>query len=140
MSGLVRYYTFDVSLVVIAPKLNAGPRELSICDPKAIPLILGFSSKTFKGPFYDSMEDSVSTTRDKVFHKQRRKVWDSSMKQCKYCVILMHSGMLMTSPQYLPHTAPNWKRSPTHCLNVSSKTLPSQLSSMRLRFITAMMS
>ena len=60
-----------------------GPRELSILDPQAIPLILGFSSKTFKGPFYDSMEDSVSTTRDKVFHKQRRKIWDSSIKQCE---------------------------------------------------------
>ncbi|KAF8850804.1 cytochrome P450 [Acephala macrosclerotiorum] len=61
--------------------VRTGPRELSIIDPQAIPLILGFSSKTFKGPFYDSMEDSVSTARDEVFHKQRRKVWDSSMKQ-----------------------------------------------------------
>jgi hypothetical protein len=60
-----------------------GPRELSITDPKALQIILGFNSKTFKGPFYDSMEESVSTTRDKVFHKQRRQVWDSSMKSCE---------------------------------------------------------
>ncbi|RDW83071.1 hypothetical protein BP5796_04562 [Coleophoma crateriformis] len=60
--------------------VRTGPRELSISDPRAIPHILGFSSKAFKGPFYDSMEDSVNTTRDRVFHKQRRKVWDSSMK------------------------------------------------------------
>lgn len=58
----------------------AGPRELSINDPKAIPLILGFTAKASKGPFYDSMEDSVSTTRDSAFHKQRRKVWDTSIK------------------------------------------------------------
>ena len=43
-----------------------GPRELSITDPSAIPYILGFASKTFKGPVYASMEESVSTTRDKV--------------------------------------------------------------------------
>jgi hypothetical protein len=61
----------------------SGPRELSITDPNAINAIYGFSSKTFKGPFYDSMEESVNTTRDKVFHKQRRIVWDSSMKSCK---------------------------------------------------------
>ncbi|RDW71423.1 hypothetical protein BP6252_07986 [Coleophoma cylindrospora] len=60
--------------------VRTGPRELSIGDPRAIPHILGVSSKAFKGPFYDSMEDSVNTTRDRVFHKQRRKVWDSSMK------------------------------------------------------------
>lgn len=61
-----------------------GPRELSITDPDALPIILGFSSKTFKGPFYASMEESVSTTRDKVFHKWRRQIWDSSMKSCEY--------------------------------------------------------
>lgn len=60
-----------------------GPRELSITDPKVIPIILGFGSKTFKGPVYASMEESVSTTRDKVFHKQRRQVWDSSIKSCE---------------------------------------------------------
>jgi hypothetical protein len=63
--------------------INTGPRELSIRDPKGIPLILGFTSKPFKEPFYDSMEDSVSTMRDKVFYKQRRKVWDTSMKSCE---------------------------------------------------------
>lgn len=60
--------------------VRTGPRELSVTDPKAISLIYGFTSKTFKGPAYASMEESVSTTRDKVFHKERRQVWDSSMK------------------------------------------------------------
>ena len=52
----------------------SGPTELSITDPKGTPILLGFSSKTSEGPFYDSMENLVSTTRDKVFHKQRRKI------------------------------------------------------------------
>lgn len=70
------------AIMLVMLSETVGPRELSITDPNALPIILGFSSKTFKGPFYDSMEESVSTTRDKAFHKQRRQVWDSSMKSC----------------------------------------------------------
>lgn len=64
--------------------VNGGPRELSICDARAIPSILGFKAKCEKGPFYDSMEQSVSSTRDEVWHKERRKVWDSAMKMCEF--------------------------------------------------------
>lgn len=79
----LKWYKVDAELhEKYGDYVRTGPREISVRDPLAIPLILGFSSKTFKGPFYDSMEDSVSTTRDKVFHKQRRKVWDSSIKSC----------------------------------------------------------
>ena len=60
-----------------------GPRELSITDPNALSYVLGFGAKTSKGPFYDSMEESVSTTTNKAFHKHRRHVWDSSMKLCE---------------------------------------------------------
>lgn len=59
---------------------DAGPRELSIYDPAAIQPILGFQSKTTKGPFYDVMEKSLHLNRDKVFHRQRRKIWDNAMK------------------------------------------------------------
>ncbi|KAJ5052122.1 uncharacterized protein L3040_001881 [Drepanopeziza brunnea f. sp. 'multigermtubi'] len=60
--------------------VRTGPRELSVADPAAVSHILGYGAKTHKGPFYESMEKSVSTTRDRNFHTQRRKVWDSSLK------------------------------------------------------------
>ncbi|OJJ42108.1 hypothetical protein ASPZODRAFT_137494 [Penicilliopsis zonata CBS 506.65] len=61
--------------------VRTGPRELVIFDSAAITPILGFASVTGKGPFYDSMETSVSTTRDHAFHRQRRKIWDLAFKQ-----------------------------------------------------------
>ncbi|KAL2061564.1 hypothetical protein VTL71DRAFT_6941 [Oculimacula yallundae] len=60
--------------------VRTGPRELSICDPAAIKCILGYGAKPGKGPAYDSMEESVNTTRDREFHTERRKIWDSSLK------------------------------------------------------------
>ncbi|PSN69408.1 cytochrome P450 [Corynespora cassiicola Philippines] len=60
--------------------VRTGPREISIFDPAAIQPMLGFKSKTTKGPFYDVMEKSLHLNRDKAFHRQRRKVWDNAMK------------------------------------------------------------
>ncbi|KAK7725396.1 hypothetical protein SLS57_003873 [Botryosphaeria dothidea] len=60
--------------------VRVGPRELSITDPDAILPILGPSAKTSKGPFYGSLEQSVHTTLDKEFHRQRRRVWDNGFK------------------------------------------------------------
>ncbi|CZT12527.1 related to pisatin demethylase cytochrome P450 [Rhynchosporium graminicola] len=60
--------------------VRTGPRELSIADPAAMRYILGYGAKPGKGPVYDSMEESVNTTRDRDFHTRRRKVWDSSLK------------------------------------------------------------
>ncbi|KAK2793068.1 hypothetical protein FQN52_002216 [Onygenales sp. PD_12] len=60
--------------------VRTGPRELLIFDPAAIVPILGFASITNKGPFYDSLEKSVNTSRDKDFHKKRRKIWDVAFK------------------------------------------------------------
>ncbi|KAL4926701.1 uncharacterized protein BDV17DRAFT_149951 [Aspergillus undulatus] len=57
-----------------------GPRELVIFDAAAVTPVLGFASVTGKGPFYDSMETSVNTTRDRVFHRKRGKVWDNAFK------------------------------------------------------------
>jgi cytochrome P450 len=61
--------------------VRTGPRELSIFDANAIQPILGANSKTSKGPFYDVFERNVHLTRDKVWHRQRRRVWDNGMKQ-----------------------------------------------------------
>ncbi|CAI6238131.1 unnamed protein product [Periconia digitata] len=60
--------------------VRTGPRELTIFDPTAIQAILGYSSVTSKGPFYDNMETSLHVTRDKTFHRQRRRIWDNGMK------------------------------------------------------------
>lgn len=61
--------------------VRTGPRELSIFDPEAVQALLGFQSKTYKGPFYDVMEKSLHLNRDKPWHRQRRKVWDNAMKK-----------------------------------------------------------
>ncbi|CAJ2511785.1 Uu.00g074100.m01.CDS01 [Anthostomella pinea] len=61
--------------------VRVGPRELSISDPDAITPVLGLSSKTTKGPFYGSLEQTVHTTRDRRFHRQRRRVWDNGFKE-----------------------------------------------------------
>lgn len=60
--------------------LAPGPRELSIADPEAIVPVLGSASRTSKGPFYGSMEQSLHTTRNKEFHRLRRRVWDNAFK------------------------------------------------------------
>ncbi|QGA22244.1 hypothetical protein EYB26_009960 [Talaromyces marneffei] len=61
--------------------VRTGPRELVIFDPAALTPVLGFASITGKGPFYDSMETSVNTSRDKEFHRKRRKIWDNAFKK-----------------------------------------------------------
>jgi hypothetical protein len=62
--------------------VRTGPREITIFDPAAVQPLLGVKSLTTKGPFYDVMETSLHLNRDKVFHKQRRKIWDNAMKEC----------------------------------------------------------
>lgn len=61
--------------------VRTGPRELSIFDPEAVQALLGFQSKTSKGPFYDVMEKSLHLNRDRPWHRQRRKIWDNAMKK-----------------------------------------------------------
>lgn len=61
--------------------VRTGPREIVIFDPAAIKPILGFNTKTTKGPYYDIMERSLHLNRDKSWHRQRRRVWDSGMKE-----------------------------------------------------------
>ena len=60
--------------------VRTGPRELTIFDPAAVQPILGFQSRTSKGPHYDILEKSVNLTRDRSWHRQRRKIWDNAMK------------------------------------------------------------
>ncbi|EED15645.1 cytochrome P450, putative [Talaromyces stipitatus ATCC 10500] len=58
--------------------VRVGPRELSIANPRALPIIYGHASQTTKGPFYDGAKPyiSVHSTRDKRDHARRRKMWD----------------------------------------------------------------
>ncbi|KAL1630131.1 hypothetical protein SLS54_000991 [Diplodia seriata] len=74
--------SYQLSKMVHASKTHPslGPRDLSITDPDAIIPILGPSAKTSKGPFYGALEQSVHTTLDKEFHRQRRRVWDNGFK------------------------------------------------------------
>jgi hypothetical protein len=37
-----------------------------------------------KGSDYDMMEKSLHMTRDKQFHRQRRRVWDNAFKASQY--------------------------------------------------------
>ncbi|BCS22088.1 cytochrome P450 [Aspergillus puulaauensis] len=54
------------------------PREISINNVDAIRDIHGTGSVCTKGPWYDGSlpAQSLHSTRDKVWHAQRRKVWD----------------------------------------------------------------
>lgn len=61
-----------------------GPREITIGDPAAIHVVHGLKTKVKKGPFYAALTDSLHTTDDAVFHRERRKVWDFAMKECTY--------------------------------------------------------
>jgi cytochrome P450 len=60
--------------------IRTGPRELSIANADAIPLIHGPMSRCQKSPFYSATACiegySVHSTRSKTDHKQRRKIWD----------------------------------------------------------------
>ncbi|BCS24988.1 cytochrome P450 [Aspergillus puulaauensis] len=77
----IRWYrTLDALHQQYGDFVRTGPRELVIFDAEAITPVLGFASITGKGPFYDSMETSVNTTRDREFHRKRRKVWDNAFK------------------------------------------------------------
>ncbi|OAG07002.1 putative benzoate 4-monooxygenase cytochrome P450 [Paraphaeosphaeria sporulosa] len=61
--------------------VRTGPRELLVFDVAAVNAVLGFGSRAGKGPFYDSFERSLHLTRDRTWHRQRRKVWDTGLKQ-----------------------------------------------------------
>ncbi|OKL55488.1 hypothetical protein UA08_09188 [Talaromyces atroroseus] len=50
-------------------------------DPAAIQLVHGLKATVKKGPFYAQLTDSVHTTDDPIFHKERRKIWDFAMKE-----------------------------------------------------------
>jgi len=63
--------------------IRTGPRELSIINADAVPLIHGSLSKCRKTTWYSGAYfiegASVHSTRDKQEHKERRKVWDRAL-------------------------------------------------------------
>jgi cytochrome P450 len=59
---------------------HEGPRDLIIFDANAIKPILGSNAQTRRGPFYSASELSLHVSRDKSFHRQRRKIWDMAFK------------------------------------------------------------
>jgi hypothetical protein len=61
--------------------VRTGPRELTIFDPGALQALLGPQSKTTKGPFYDILDKSLNLNRDRVWHRQRRNIWDNAYKK-----------------------------------------------------------
>lgn len=61
--------------------VRTGPRELTIFDPEALQALLGSQSKTSKGPFYDILDKSLHLNRDRIWHRQRRNLWDNAFKK-----------------------------------------------------------
>lgn len=61
--------------------VRTGPRELTIFDPEALQALLGSQSKTSKGPFYDILDKSLHLNRDRMWHRQRRNLWDNAFKK-----------------------------------------------------------
>ncbi|KIW05638.1 uncharacterized protein PV09_03509 [Verruconis gallopava] len=62
--------------------VRLGPRDLSIADVNAIPVIHGVGTKCRKGLWYGAGEHvegfSLHTTRDKKDHRERRRIWDKA--------------------------------------------------------------
>jgi cytochrome P450 family 628 len=62
--------------------VSQGPRELSITDVNAIPVIHGYNSKCKKTLWYNNAVGveglSVHTTQDRADHRERRKTWDKA--------------------------------------------------------------
>lgn len=58
--------------------VRTGPNEISIRSPSAMTEINGPGSRCTKAPFYDLLlpRTSIITTRNKIFHDQRRRIWD----------------------------------------------------------------
>jgi hypothetical protein len=60
--------------------VRLGPRDLSISDVNAVPIVHGVSTKCTKGLWYGAGEHiegfSLHTSRDKKDHRERRRVWD----------------------------------------------------------------
>jgi cytochrome P450 family 628 len=60
--------------------VRVGPRDLSIIDVEAVPVVHGPTSKCRKGLWYSGgyhiEGSSLHTTRDKKNHKERRRIWD----------------------------------------------------------------
>ncbi|KAH7095538.1 cytochrome P450 [Paraphoma chrysanthemicola] len=60
--------------------IRVGPNEISITDPKYIPMIHGNKSKFPKGPWYEHMLPDQPPSLIAILpydeHKSRRKVWD----------------------------------------------------------------
>ena len=58
--------------------MRSGPNEISIRSVEAVLAIHGPGSRCTKAPFYDLLLPRVSiiTTRNKILHDQRRRIWD----------------------------------------------------------------
>ncbi|KAF2685629.1 cytochrome P450 [Lentithecium fluviatile CBS 122367] len=72
VEGLHRKYNSDI--------IRTGPRELSVTNADAIPLIHGPTSKCRKSAWYGGAAflegTSLQTTRSKKEHRERRKIWE----------------------------------------------------------------
>lgn len=60
--------------------VRTGPREISIANPAAIPILYSAGSKCARGGFYSQATDhpngSLNSSRDRAYHNLRRKTWD----------------------------------------------------------------
>lgn len=83
-SGFKWHHDIQAQHAKYGDYVRTGPSELSIADPAAISYVLGYGAKSNKGPLYGSSEESVNVTRNREWHTQRRKVWDSSLKTCTH--------------------------------------------------------
>lgn len=88
-----KVHTFDSQLT------GAGPREVSILDPAAIPIIYGPNTKCTKSTWYslnglDSDKVSIGGIRDPAKYRLRRRAWDRglSIKCILACSFIMLSG------------------------------------------------
>ena len=77
-----------------------GPNEITIFTPQAVNVIHGPASECTKAAWYDNILpiQSVVTTRSKVAHDARRRIWDQSFNTR---VLKQHEDKILTHAQLL---------------------------------------
>lgn len=85
--------------------VRTGPREISILNPNAIPILYGARSQCTKGPWYDhdimmkEEDKSVFLLRDPSLHSFRRRILDRGFSSKGKMPAKLLSAHVLTFPQ-----------------------------------------
>lgn len=83
--------------------INIGPNEITLFTPDALLALHGAGSSCKKGDWYDFMLPDVSlhSSRDKVVHDQRRRIWDQAFSMKGWIsLVLGYSNTALTNTSF----------------------------------------